>query len=232
MPFVACIGPMVTTSTSIAPRTWCNFLRTTARSCFCPASTAGMKACDVSMALGFSISLPRASMDLCTGFCSITSRCRTSLPLPPDRQTAKGRFRGLLMGGSHESREFKPEGLPLQFLEAGIYENDYVREQGIWKIKRLDYMMQWQADYERGWSRTVAHLQPASRPSPKIRLGPTCCCRPLACGRPGRIARTCPCILRTLALAPHWRRKADPFLCIDEEPDRSMPAVWRIPVRP
>ena len=66
------------------------------------------------------------------------------------------------MGGCHESRDYKPEGLPLQFYEAGLYENDYVREDGVWKIKRLDYMMQWQADYEKGWSKTVAHLQPAS----------------------------------------------------------------------
>ena len=89
-----------------------------------------------------------------------------------DRRTAKGRFRGLLMGGCHETRPYKPEGLPLQFYEAGIYENDYVRADGVWKIKRLDYMMQWQADYERGWSRTVAHLQPATQTYPANPLGP------------------------------------------------------------
>ncbi len=94
------------------------------------------------------------------------------ITVAPDRQTAKGRFRGLLMGGSHESRDYKPEGLPLQFLEAGVYENDYIREQGVWKIKRLDYMMQWQADYESGWSRTVAHLQPANQTYPDNPLGP------------------------------------------------------------
>jgi hypothetical protein len=82
------------------------------------------------------------------------------ITVAPDRQSAKGRFRGLLMGGSHESREYKPEGLPLQFFEAGVYENDYVREGGVWKVKRLDYMMQWQADYENGWSKTVS--QPAA----------------------------------------------------------------------
>ncbi len=52
------------------------------------------------------------------------------ITVAPDRQTAKGRFRGLLMGGCHESRDYKPEGLPLQFYEAGLYENDYVREGG------------------------------------------------------------------------------------------------------
>ena len=53
------------------------------------------------------------------------------ITVAPDRQTAKGRFRGLLMGGSHETRTYKPENLPLQFLEAGLYENDYVRENGV-----------------------------------------------------------------------------------------------------
>lgn len=94
------------------------------------------------------------------------------ITVAPDRQTAKGRFRAILYGGSHESREYRPEGLPLQFLEAGIYENDYVRENGVWKIKRLDYLMQWQADYETGWAKTIAHLQPASAPYPENPLGP------------------------------------------------------------
>jgi hypothetical protein len=94
------------------------------------------------------------------------------ITVAPDRQTAKGRFRGMLFGGSHESRQYKPEGLPLQFMEAGLYENDYVREDGVWKIKRLDYMMQWQADYDDGWSKTVAHLQPATETYPKNPLGP------------------------------------------------------------
>jgi hypothetical protein len=89
-----------------------------------------------------------------------------------DGLTAKGRFRGLLMGGCHVSRPYKPDGLPAQFFEAGIYENDYVRESGVWLIKRLDYMMQWQADYEKGWSQTIAHLQPAAIPYPENPLGP------------------------------------------------------------
>jgi hypothetical protein len=94
------------------------------------------------------------------------------ITVAPDRQSAKGRFRGMLFGGTHEKNKYKPEGLPLQFMEAGIYENDYVREDGVWKIKRLDYMMQWQSDYETGWSKTVAHLQPLLETFPKNPLGP------------------------------------------------------------
>lgn len=88
-----------------------------------------------------------------------------------DGQTAKGRFRCLLAGGTHSSREYQPEGLPAQFYEAGVYENDYVREDGVWKIKRLDYMVQWQADYERGWHNTIAHLQPQVTTFPENPIG-------------------------------------------------------------
>jgi hypothetical protein len=90
-----------------------------------------------------------------------------------DRQTAKGRFRGILAGGWHDDvLANKPEGMPQQFWEAGIYENDYVREDGVWKIKRLNYLMQWQADYEEGWAKTKAHLQPAVQCYPENPIGP------------------------------------------------------------
>ncbi|MGI4878974.1 MAG: nuclear transport factor 2 family protein [Janthinobacterium lividum] len=89
-----------------------------------------------------------------------------------DRTTAKARFRALLAGGSHETMADKPVGLPLQFWEAGLYENDYVREDGVWKIARLDYIVQWQASYEEGWARQDAHLQPSTQVFPANPLGP------------------------------------------------------------
>ncbi|HEX7759323.1 MAG TPA: nuclear transport factor 2 family protein [Caulobacteraceae bacterium] len=89
-----------------------------------------------------------------------------------DGQSAQGRFRTLLAGGNHESRAYKPEGLPDQFYEAGVYENSYVREDGVWKIKRLDYVVEWQAEYEKGWTHTISHLQPATRIFPDDPLGP------------------------------------------------------------
>jgi hypothetical protein len=89
-----------------------------------------------------------------------------------DRQTAKGRFRGILLGGSHDIRTYRPEGVPQQFMESGIYENDYVREDGVWKIKRLDYMLQWQADYATGWAHTDSHLHQAQILYPEDPLGP------------------------------------------------------------
>lgn len=89
-----------------------------------------------------------------------------------DGLTAKGRFRGILLGGSHDIRKYKPEGISQQHMESGIYENDYVCEDGVWKIKRLDYVLQWQADYETGWAHTESHLQPAQVLFPEDPLGP------------------------------------------------------------
>ncbi|MEZ5894527.1 MAG: nuclear transport factor 2 family protein [Parvularculaceae bacterium] len=94
------------------------------------------------------------------------------ITIADDRKTAKGRFRGILLGGSHDIRKYRPEGVPQQFMESGIYENDYVRENGVWKIKRLDYVLQWQADYETGWAHTDAHLHPAQVLYPEDPLGP------------------------------------------------------------
>jgi hypothetical protein len=76
--------------------------------------------------------------------------------IAPDGRTAKGRFRALMQAGSHDTREKKSSFLPLQWWEAGVYENEYVKEDGIWKIQTLDYHMFWQADYETGW----AHSKP------------------------------------------------------------------------
>ena len=89
-----------------------------------------------------------------------------------DRKTAKARFRGLLAGASHVGRDYKPENVPAQFWEAGIYENEYVREEGVWKIQRLDYMVQWQADWDKGPALTEAHLAPAGICYPENPLGP------------------------------------------------------------
>jgi hypothetical protein len=95
------------------------------------------------------------------------------ITVAPDRKTAKGRFHGILLGGWHDDfQETREEMMPQQFMEAGIYENDYVNVDGVWKIKRLDYMMQWQANYEEGWAHTTAHLQPAAKTFPEDPLGP------------------------------------------------------------
>ena len=70
----------------------------------------------------------------------------------PDRRTAHGRFRTFLQGGVHRSKRDAPPAIPPQFWEAGIYENVFVREEGVWKIHRFNYRVVYQAGYDEGWA--------------------------------------------------------------------------------
>lgn len=72
----------------------------------------------------------------------------------PDRQTARGRFRCFMQGGVHESKKDPPPNIPSQFWEAGVYENEYVKDRGVWKFKVFDYRIVYQARYEDGWAHT------------------------------------------------------------------------------
>ena len=76
------------------------------------------------------------------------------IDIAPDGQTAKcARAASCRVACTSRSRS-KIEGLPEMFWEGGIYENQYVKENGVWKIKLLNYNMLWQADYEGGWYNT------------------------------------------------------------------------------
>lgn len=90
----------------------------------------------------------------------------------PDGKSAKLRGRALLMLGSHESRADRPPHIPDQVYEGALYENDYVCENGVWKIKRLEYALQWQALYDKGWMHTETDLPPAVPPYPESPIGP------------------------------------------------------------
>ena len=69
-----------------------------------------------------------------------------------DGRSAKGRFRCFLQGGVHETKQDAPPQIPSQFWEAGIYENEYRKEGGLWKIQLFNYRVVYQARYETGWA--------------------------------------------------------------------------------
>ena len=87
-------------------------------------------------------------------------------------QTAHGRFRCLMQAGSHETKEHKVRPMPDQCWEGGIHENVYVKEQGVWKIKELNYNLIWQADYDTGWAHSSVHLEPLTKTYPEDPFGP------------------------------------------------------------
>jgi hypothetical protein len=78
----------------------------------------------------------------------------------PDRRTALARFRCFMQAGNHESRKDPPPRLPSQWWEGGIYENEYVRDQGVWKIKLLNYTAVYHGLYEQGWAHTPPRFVP------------------------------------------------------------------------
>ncbi len=93
----------------------------------------------------------------------------------PDRRTAKGRFRCLLQGGVHESKKDAPPRIPSQFWEGGLYENSYVKEDGVWKIQVFGYNVVWQATYEQGWAHAsgeVLMVSPYKKTYPEDPRGP------------------------------------------------------------
>jgi hypothetical protein len=67
-----------------------------------------------------------------------------------DRASARGRFRCFMQGGSHRSAR---DQVP-QFWEGGVYENLYVRDDNIWKIKILNYNPLYNCRFEKGWAHT------------------------------------------------------------------------------
>lgn len=89
-----------------------------------------------------------------------------------DGKTAWLRGRCVMYAGYHESRESLVPDMPRSCWEAGIHENVYVKEDGVWKIKLLDYNLLWQADYDKGWGRSEVHLKPLTKTFPEDPHGP------------------------------------------------------------
>jgi SnoaL-like domain len=64
------------------------------------------------------------------------------IDVAPDGLTAKARFRAFEQFGMlHRSAQWAE----------GTYENEYVKEEGVWKIKKLHYYMTYYVDYYKGW---------------------------------------------------------------------------------
>jgi len=69
-----------------------------------------------------------------------------------DGTHACGRFRTIMSAGVHKNiAEKHPRGF-CQWWEGGVYENEYIKEDGKWKIFKLRYFPFWHADYSKGWS--------------------------------------------------------------------------------
>lgn len=76
------------------------------------------------------------------------------IDVSPDGTRAWGRMRTILSAGTHHSiADDHPRGL-VQWWEGGLYENEYIKENGIWKPFHYRYFAFWHADFDKGWSHT------------------------------------------------------------------------------
>ncbi len=72
----------------------------------------------------------------------------------PDGETARGRWHAFIQTGVVQKSGEWAEG---------VYENDYVKEGGVWKIRALRYCQTMRADYDQGWARSA---EPMPGPDP------------------------------------------------------------------
>lgn len=69
--------------------------------------------------------------------------------ITPDGRTAKGRLRALIQNGVYGESAI---------WGAGVYENEYLKVNGVWKINKLHFYTTFYANYEDSWSRNALPL--------------------------------------------------------------------------
>jgi hypothetical protein len=79
------------------------------------------------------------------GFLHQVMQLSPIIDVAPDGKTARGRWNGF--GSTAAPRA---DGL-FQGWMNGVYENEYVKENGTWKIKKIDWNMYFFASYKDGW---------------------------------------------------------------------------------
>jgi hypothetical protein len=94
----------------------------------------------------------------------------------PGGKTAKGRWYG-----------FGPQAMPIEGVfralwVLGVYENEYVKEDGKWKFKKIQYSIIFCTPYEDGWVKTPTMPPPQFRCKEGPKPGPSSCYKPYPSG--------------------------------------------------
>ncbi len=109
------------------------------------------------------------------------------ITLAADGQSAQARWRVLIQDGVFNQQAN---------WGAGVYENSYIKQNGVWKIQRLQLHLRFYAPYEGGWTHTTAALNArygkstarADRASGRYETWPTRQIAPMHYGKPGDAA--------------------------------------------
>lgn len=109
------------------------------------------------------------------GFLLDHPQLQAIIDVAPDRKSAKMRARSTMQAGRH--KDYSDPGRfgwkTRQWWEGGIYENRYVKEDGVWKIQVLNYRPFWHADFETGWANSPPrYVPPFEKTFPGDPLGP------------------------------------------------------------
>jgi len=72
------------------------------------------------------------------------------IDVAPDGQTAKGRWYCTMI----QARPVEKGGPTRSVLGHGVYENDFIKEDGKWKFKKLFYSLHYRSPIAEGWAQT------------------------------------------------------------------------------
>ncbi|KAJ5548904.1 hypothetical protein N7513_006138 [Penicillium frequentans] len=90
----------------------------------------------------------------------------------PEAGRAKARIRAFMSAGTHESLPSEFPGGYRQWWEGGLYENEYILQDGVWKILRLRYYPFWHGSFESGWKGSKEFVPLFEEMFPADKLGP------------------------------------------------------------
>ena len=86
--------------------------------------------------------------DIPPTFLHVLMQVNDVIDVEPDGKTARGRWYGF---GPHA---IPTDGGPQAAFSCGIYENEYVKENGKWKFKKIQWSRIFYTSYEDGWVKT------------------------------------------------------------------------------
>jgi hypothetical protein len=88
------------------------------------------------------------------GRLSLVLQIQGVVDVSPDGKTAEGRWTGFMIG----TRNIK--GVPTPSWGLGTYENKYIKENGEWKFKKLNWNIIYRTTFEEGWVKQpdIAHI--------------------------------------------------------------------------